>query len=276
MVFVSPDIPRRVRGDRERLQHVLEDLMALAVKRTDRGEVVVRANMEGRSDAGLVLLGFHIRHSADPASLRPAAALGGAFGTGTSAAGNGDARLGLPITERLIDRLGGELTVERAPGPALCYQFTLPFRPARESAAAEVPLAEGLAALRVLVVDDNHTHRQILHRYLRHCDVVSDSAAGGQDALVMLQRAAAAGTPYDLAIVDFSMPGMNGFELAEAIGHSDDLAGTRLVLLTAFDELGQDVTALNAGFAAYLTKPVQYTRLLDTIRTVVEAAGPTG
>jgi CheY-like chemotaxis protein len=126
--------------------------------------------------------------------------------------------------------------------------------------------------LRVLVVDDNRAHREILHRYLDHWGVRSESAADGSTALTALRRAAEAGEPFDLAILDLAMPGMDGFALAEAVRQDHALDDTQLILLTAFDQRGQARAALDQGFAAYLTKPVRHSRLLDTVQRVLRAA----
>lgn len=137
----------------------------------------------------------------------------------------------------------------------------------------ELPAERPSAAagrLRVLIVDDNHSHREILHRYFDHWGVRSDSAPDGPSALTALRGAAQQGDPFDVAVLDLAMPGMDGFALGEAIGDDPGLAGTRLILLTAFDEHGQGREALQQGFSAYLTKPVRHSQLLATVRRLLE------
>jgi len=270
MAFVAPEIPGRVKGDRERLEQVLADVVRFAVRLIDRGEVMVHATLEQRSATGVILrFGVECAGAGACDTVPPGHGWGAAV-TALAASGGGPyggGGLGLAIDERLVNLMGGSMGVETRTGPGATFWFTVPLE-LPGGGPGPVASRDDVEGLHILVVDDNHSHRQILHRYLRHCGVKSDSAAGGADALVSLRHAAAAGEPYQLAIVDLSMPGMNGLELAEAIRREPALAPTRLVLLTAFDELGQDTTAREVGFSAYLTKPVQYARLLDTIRDV--------
>jgi CheY-like chemotaxis protein len=136
----------------------------------------------------------------------------------------------------------------------------------------ELPAGRPNAAagrIRVLIVDDNQAHREILHRYFDHWGVRSFSAPDGPSALASLRGAAKEGDPFDVAVLDLAMPGMDGFALGEAIGDDPGLAGTRLILLTAFDEQGQGREALRQGFSAYLCKPVRHSQLLATVRRLL-------
>jgi CheY-like chemotaxis protein len=149
-------------------------------------------------------------------------------------------------------------------------RFELPASPADGLEPGAQPRPEGLpGSLRVLVVDDNAAHRNILLRYLDHWGVRSSSAAGGAAALQLLRDARREADPFHLAIIDLSMPDMNGFELAEAVQRNPSLDELRMILLTAFDQNEGARHALKKGFSAYLTKPVRHSRLLGTIRGVL-------
>ena len=115
-------------------------------------------------------------------------------------------------------------------------RFELPASPADGLEPGAQPRPEGLpSSLRVLVVDDNAAHRNILLRYLDHWGVRSSSASGGREALKQLREARRETEPFHLAIIDLSMPDMNGFELAAAVQRDPSLDDMRMILLTAFD-----------------------------------------
>jgi CheY-like chemotaxis protein len=128
-----------------------------------------------------------------------------------------------------------------------------------------------LRDLRVLVVDDNETNRRIVHEQIASWGMKNESAADGHGALALLERAASAGTPYDLAILDMQMPGMDGMELSSRIKADPRLAQTRLVLLTSMGLAGESERALRAGFAAALTKPVKQSKLFGVLVGVMDA-----
>jgi two-component system sensor histidine kinase/response regulator len=268
MAFVAPEIPPWLRGDAERLQQVLLHLVGNAVKFTERGEVVVRATLEAQTESHSVVrfaiadTGVGWPGPTHMTLLDPAA---GRVPVGADA---GASEAGLVLSKRLVALMGGQLGVASDAGRGATVWCTIPFE--RSLTDAGLVPADATGALRVLLVDDNDTHRSILHRYLRYWGVRSDGAATGQEALDRLRQAAASGDPFTLAILDLAMPGMDGFALARAVQRDPALAGLRLILLTAFDERGQGELALQAGFAAYLTKPMQYWRLFDVIQRMAQ------
>jgi two-component system sensor histidine kinase/response regulator len=127
----------------------------------------------------------------------------------------------------------------------------------------------------VLIVDDNSTNRKILSHQLGSWRMIHHEADSGIRALELLRSAAAEGSPYDLAILDLMMPGMDGFELARAIKSDANIAGMHLVMLTSFGERGHGAAAREAGVAAYLTKPVRQSQLFDCLANVMSAAAVT-
>lgn len=129
-----------------------------------------------------------------------------------------------------------------------------------------------LHGLRVLVVDDNAAHREILRRYLGHWGVSGEGAASAGEALDCLRASQANGRPFHLAILDLAMPEADGFDLAEAIARDPEIASLPLVLLTAFDQQGQAREARERGFSAYLTKPVKHLDLLATLQALAMPA----
>ncbi len=126
----------------------------------------------------------------------------------------------------------------------------------------------------MLVVDDNETNRDILHEHILSWGMKNGTAEGGPRALRMLREAADDGVPYDVAILDMQMPGMDGMELASRVKAEPQIARTQLLLLTSSGLRGEAEQARRVGFAAYLTKPVRQSKLYDVIATVMDAPAP--
>ncbi len=168
--------------------------------------------------------------------------------------------------------------VESEPGVGSTFCFTLPLKKQPEGAGqlASAPRAD-LRGRRVLVVDDNETNRKIVHEQVVSWGMRSGMAEDGRNALQMLRPAAELGEPYDVAILDMQMPGMDGVELAKAIKKDPSIASTRLILLTSMGQRGDAEEARQAGIEAYLNKPVRQSQLYDVIATVMgtpEEAAP--
>jgi CheY-like chemotaxis protein len=132
--------------------------------------------------------------------------------------------------------------------------------------------SEDLFNLRVLVVDDNATNRQILRHQIFAWKMQKGSAASGYEALKILRTSAGAGTPYDLALLDMQMPEMDGLTLARAIKADPTIASTRLIILTSLGQMLTSAELRAAGIDAYLVKPVKQSRLFDCLVNVMGRA----
>ena len=251
---------------------MLLNLASNAVKFTNTGEVVVRAHLEGETadgpvvrfevtDTGVGLENTDRKRLFEPFSQADSSTTRRFGGTG----------LGLAICQQLVTAMGGELGVESELGRGSTFWFTLPF----QVAAAETPTAPvrstvGLAGLRALIVDDNHTNRLILSEQLTAWGMHPDVADDGASALALLEEAAATETPYALALLDLSMPGMDGLELAGRISRRPTLAGLELLLLTSVPDVTAEEARAN-GISVRLTKPVQLSRLHTALQEATAA-----
>jgi PAS domain S-box-containing protein len=268
-----PNIPSRLRGDPSRLRQILMNLAGNAVKFTERGEVDVRLSIE-RETATHALLRFEVKDTGIGIAPEAQARLFRAFSQADESTTRkyGGTGLGLAIVKQLIELMGGSVGVQSAAGQGSTFWFTANLEKSHETEITQ-QIPPSLAHLRVLVVDDNATNRHILSHQILAWKMRDGNVAGGRQALKALGEAAAAGQPYDIALLDMQMPEMDGLTLARAIKADPDLASTRLVILTSLCE-HQSAEALRAaGIDAYLTKPVKHQRLFDCLLNLMGDSG---
>ncbi|HEY8494944.1 MAG TPA: response regulator, partial [Myxococcota bacterium] len=266
---IAEDVPVAARLDPGRLRQVLMNLIGNAIKFTDEGEVVVSVSCASGPDDERRWVRFEVRDTGIGVAREAQALLFEPFRQADASTTRryGGTGLGLAICKQLVELMGGSIAFESAPGLGSRFWFTIPVEPASPDFAAaepEEPLS-GLAGLRVLVVDDNATNREIVQHRVLSWRMRASVAASAAEALEALREAAAAGRPYDVAVLDMHMPGMDGLALARAIRADAALADTKLLLLTSVG-VDEDAEALRAaGVAAHLTKPVRQSELYDAL-----------
>jgi two-component system sensor histidine kinase/response regulator len=271
--FVPPELPEFVIGDPVRLRQVVLNLAGNAIKFTDHGEVVLRVEAE-QSDADSLNLHFMVTDTGIGIALEKQKIIFEPFSQADSSTTRkyGGTGLGLSISMRLIEMMGGRIWVESAVGQGSTFHFTAQFGVANNAAAR--PTLTDPAALenvRVLVVDDNATNRQILERTLSYWRMRPTSVSSAAAAFSQLREAQAAGVPFSLMLSDCHMPEVDGFMLVEQVQRSPDLAGLVTIMLTSGGQRGDGVRCKELGIAAYLIKPVLQADLLQALLKVLSA-----
>jgi PAS domain S-box-containing protein len=275
---VSPDVPDVVEGDPGRLRQIMVNLVGNAVKFTDAGEVVVSA-VPVADVADNQSLHFTVT---DTGIGIPPDKLERIFESFTQADASttrryGGTGLGLAISARLVNLMGGRIWVESAVGKGSSFHFTVCLGPRKGSPVRKVPeKPEHLEGVRVLVVDDNATNRRILQDMLKGWRMRPATVESGADALDMLVEAGEKGDPYRLVLLDVNMPGMDGFETSERIGRIRGRDERDVIILTSSGQRGDAARCRELGIAAYLTKPVKQSSLLDAVLTVLGKTEPEG
>ena len=261
-------IPRWIVGDALRLQQILINLGGNAVKFTERGEVVLAAKLD-RDEAGQPVIAVSI---SDTGIGIPEDKLGSIF-EGFSQAEHSTARrfggsgLGLAISQRLVHLMGGEISVTSSFGSGSQFRFTFPFEPS-QARAVERHGADGLKALNALVIDDNASARQVLSDMVSSFGWRAVEASSGQEALQVLESRLKRKEFFDIVLLDWRMPGMDGWETAQRI--KTLFSGERMpliVMVTAYDRealekrRGETPDMLDN----FLVKPITASMLFDAV-----------
>ncbi len=263
--LISTDVPVALRGDPVRLRQILHNLIGNAIKFTEKGEVMVRATALQETNEN-VLIGFEVHDTGIGIAPELQNEIFNSFSQadGSTTRKFGGTGLGLSISKQLCEMMGGEIGVESQKGKGSVFRFTVRMGKQPDSVMS-VPIPPGgLQGLRVLVVDDNASIRSILHQQMIPWGVHSDMAESGQQALDMLHEAANRGEPYQLALLDMGMCEMNGMELAGKIKADSALADVSLILMKPTGRCDAD-RIHQAGFSAYLTKPIRQSQLYTYI-----------
>jgi PAS domain S-box-containing protein len=263
---VSPQVPRTVVGDPTRLRQLIVNLVGNAIKFTEKGHILVEAEAEGEFADGIQL---HICVSDTgigiPSEKRQYIFESFAQADGSMTRRFGGTGLGLTISRRIVEMMGGRIWLESEVGRGSAFHFTVNLkRPAAPEPVPERPEREALRNLPILVVDDD-TNRRILGEMLLNWDMNPTLAEGGASALNELKAAQENGLSFPVVLVDAQMPDMDGFELIREIRENPHLVGSIILMLTADRHLTDAARCRELGVQVFLTKPVGQSELLDAI-----------
>lgn len=271
---IENEVPECLKGDPGRLRQILTNLLGNAIKFTEKGEVMVRVSLV-ENLVGSVILGFEVRDTGIGIPREVQAKIFEPFSQSDGSMNRryGGSGLGLSISKQLCEMMGGNIGVVSKPGEGSTFRFTVRLEsPNRAKSARESCTIEKPTDLRVLVVDDNATNRAVLRYQIDSWGISNDSAESGQRALDMLRTAAAEGKPFNIAIVDMMMPGMDGLQLVAHIKNEPAIEGAALIMLTSVGQYGDIAKAYQAGIDAYLTKPARQSQLYNAIVNVTGGA----
>ena len=270
----DPHLPALVQSDRGRLRQVLINLVGNAVKFTTRGEVVVRAELQ-QARADYVTVRVEVADTGvgiDPASH---ARIFEPFTQADSSTTRqfGGTGLGLALSKRLVELMGGQIGVESEVGVGSTFWFTVGLGtqagPPSDGPSLD---AEWLVGARILVVDDNATSCRVLREQLCQWGVRADAARAPHDALDLARNAAGMGQPYEIALVDLQMPEMTGLEVADRLSREPAFGGPSVILLGSARLLSEAHRTPN-GRRLALIKPVRQAELLDALRLALGVDG---
>lgn len=262
--LVESTVPRLVRGDPVRLRQVLANLIGNAIKFTERGEVALAVRAD-RIDATHARIEISVRDSGIGMTPDVVSRLFQSFTQADSSTTRrfGGTGLGLAITKRLVAAMGGDIVVTSEAGRGSTFIVTLPLE---ICASTVVMKGADLSAFKMLVVDDSDTNRQVLEHYLQALRIPHESASSAKQALALARRAYADREPFDVVVVDYQMPEMDGLAFLQALRADPDLAGTKCVVSSSVGDRQSGVEALD--ISAWLNKPVRQSQLVSALSMV--------
>ena len=267
---VEPGTPMALRGDPLRLGQILLNLTGNAIKFTEKGEIVVSVAPQAM-DASAALLNFSVRDTGIGLTEQQRAKLFQSFQQADTSTTRkyGGTGLGLTISKKLTELMGGKIGVESTPGMGTTFRFTARFGRGEEKKIKRRVIPEALNHMKVLVVDDNVTFREVMAAYLEEFTFDVTPVVSGTAALKTLRQTLQAGErPFDLVFMDWQMPGMNGIETAKAI-RSDPGISTppRIIMVTGHGRADVMKEAEDLALDGFLLKPVTPSLLMDATVT---------
>ncbi len=271
---IRPDVPESVSADPQRLRQVLTNLVGNAVKFTQEGEVVVTVERLEPNGPGIRLHAL-VRDTGVGIPAEKHLAIFNAFeqADGSTTRKYGGTGLGLTISRRLVEMMGGRIWVESEERRGSTFHFTVPCAAAQPRLECWRAPLEQLHDLRALIVDDNVTNRRILKEMLVAWEMRPTTADGAAAALSCLTQAVASGHPFSLVVIDARMPEIDGFALVERIQHTPQLAAATIMMLSSTDLTADAARCRALGVAAFLSKPIGEADLRGAIQLAL-GGGP--
>lgn len=268
ILHYDSDTPTKVIGDPGRCRQILTNLVGNAVKFTEQGHVLIDVRTVECSESDITLkISVEDTGAGIPKNKQRQIFEKFSQGDTKTARTLGSAGLGLPISKQLIEMMGGELGMTSQPETGSTFFFTLKLALDRAADKAPLPAAD-LTGVRTLLVDEKSVNRRILTEQTRSWGMLTDACGSGEEALQKLKAARQSGQPYQMVIIDYQMPGMDGEILGRQIKSDPNLQDAVTVMFTSVAKRGDVQRMRKAGFAAYLPKPLHHEELLQVLTTV--------
>jgi signal transduction histidine kinase/DNA-binding response OmpR family regulator len=265
---IPPDLHETVRGDPCRLRQVLNNLVGNALKFTENGEVKLQIDVIEESATSLhVLISVHDTGIGIAPHRQQAVFESFTQADGSTTRKYGGTGLGLTISKRIVELMGGTIALESTLGEGSTFRVDLIFE--KQAVQTSSPQRHDLRGTHVLVVDDNETNRMILREQLIAWGARCQTVASGAEAIHAM-NAVHQSDPFGLVLVDMQMPGMNGIQTASVLKADPRHASIPLVLLSSVADRGQIDQLKKQGFAASLNKPVRKHQLWDALCEVLD------
>ena len=266
---VDAQVPTALKGDPGRFRQVLLNLLGNAVKFTKEGAITVAISLVNETTKTATI---RVEVTDTGIGIDPIAQerLFESFQQADSSTTRqfGGTGLGLAICKKLVEGMGGTVGIDSQVGQGSTFWFTAEFLTQPRAAAALLP-HKGLQGIHICFIDDHPVNRRLLEEYAKAWGMKAIAASSPEEGLDMIQRAQQQGEPFQIAIIDMNMPGMDGLTLARVMKANPQLAEIRLILLTSLGQRGDAKEAKAAGFSGYLTKPIRQNVLKHTLENVM-------
>jgi signal transduction histidine kinase/DNA-binding response OmpR family regulator len=287
--WIGPEVETHLIGDPVRLGQIMSNLLANAIKFTEQGEVIFQVRNQ---DAQGQSLGNGTNSDLHEEAVRAVELLFSVSDTGigippeksstifdrftqadsTTTRKYGGTGLGLTISRRLVEYLGGRMWLESEAGQGSTFYFTARFEAQPGEARVSFPEAD-ISGIKTLIIDDNAANRRVLSEMLTRWGAVVKEKEDGERGLAELRRARDVGDPYDLVLLDSRMPGLDGFQVADYIKEQPVLNSPVIIMLTSDDlKLGKE-RSKELGITHYLLKPIKWSDLKEEVLAALDREG---
>lgn len=268
IINYPPDLPKFFIGDSGRLRQVVTNLVGNAVKFTETGHITIDVDIKPSRD--MVICTVAVKDTGIGISPEK---MNRIFDKFTQADGSttrvyGGTGLGLTISKHIIEMMGGRMQVESELGKGSSFGFRLPL-PIDQNVVSESFDTASILGKRILIVDDIETNRQVFKEQMRAWGLHAETAIDGVEALTKIRSAQDNNEAYDLILLDFLMPGMNGQEFAQMVTQTHSVKSPQIIMLSSCDQPVSKSSLARMGIDSYLIKPVRERRLFDTIVRVL-------
>jgi len=272
--LIYQNVPSLLIGDPGKLRQIFMNLAGNSIKFTEKGEVVLRAEIEKETQEEAT-----IRFSVTDTGIGiPKEKMETVFEPFIQADGSttrryGGTGLGLSISKKLIELMGGKIGVDSKAGKGSRFWFTLPFKKQKETDVVIHEIYPDIRGLKVLIVDDNATNRIVLSKMVETFGCKPEAVASGEEGIQALKDASASSEPFKLVLLDMQMPGLDGEQTTIEIKKTPEINEVPIVILTSIGRRGDIAHMAEAGCSGYLVKPVKQSQLLNTINTALNSHG---
>ncbi|GEA10624.1 response regulator [Alteromonas sp. KUL49] len=262
--YIARDVPLHLLGDPLRVQQILSNLVSNAVKFTEDGLISVSVRCVESTDD--IELEFEVKDTGIGLSSKEKARLFQPFNQGdeTISRRYGGTGLGLAICQQLAGLMGGKIWVESQVGKGSSFYFTVKVK--RDPTQQIMSPSKQLSALKVLIADDVSLSRRAISEALSIANIKADTAAGGQEAIIKLRHATATKAPYDVLILDWKMPDIDGLEVAAIMKQGFSIKKPKVIMLSAFDSPQMKEQAKQLGIHTFVKKPLGTSELIDKLQ----------
>ncbi|SCY63597.1 response regulator [Desulfoluna spongiiphila] len=269
--LIQDNVPVHLNGDPVRLRQILTNLAGNAVKFVEAGSVMIRVALKEAMDSRVRLF-FEVVDTGIGIQEEARARIFDSFSQGdvSTTRRYGGTGLGLSISQQLTRLMNGNIGVESQPGQGTIFWFTAEFDTQPEAREEWVHKSDALENVHLLIVDDNSVNRWVFREYARSWGCRVAEAESGEAAMQMAEEALKDGEPFDVAIIDMQMPGMDGESLGRCFKERETTKDIPLLMATSIGQKGDAEHMKEVGFAACLTKPVRKNDLSERLIQVLD------
>jgi PAS domain S-box-containing protein len=268
--FLSPDIPKWVRGDSQRLKQILLNLMSNAIKFTEEGRILVQAEVESETD-DVALITFSVSDTGIGISPEGIKVLFTPFTQvdGSTTRRHGGTGLGLTISKRLVELMGGSIRVESEEGKGSTFSFTIPFARVHNRDEQTI-VATSLESVRMLMIGLPDHEAAVAESYVESWGLRPSFASFAEEASLAVAHAIRENDPYLVVLINSQLPDADPFEFVHQLRETTMVSDSKLLLLLSIDDIGQSESAIQAGFDGTITRPIKQSSLFNSLLALFE------